>query len=591
MNIKSYFSAIISALFFCIFNSCQSDLDFVDESDCEVCNLIFDVPCPGFVDEVGTRAKGSNWEEGDQIFIRFSSTVYGTGEYSKGDWDFKPNTKLHTITGAQCSIYYFKGKNVTSIGEKVTFDANTCVYGTKTALYSYNNGDLVVSATLTPMVSRIRFKGEIGSKIKVSSNFLQYNSYSFNSDELSSGPCNMTLSVNTNGYTDYLYVTAEDDIQLSLDTKRYNFTKTFKKSLFVNGLSGMIQIPSESIYDGWKKKELPRAVLLRGSSFNGAIKTLAHGSSNLDWTTEDELVKSIVVKCNSQVTTNTLVSDRSSSVPIYASYSDGMITLYTSAQDIYVDDMRLMFTHFTRINTLDMSYFDTSDVTDMGQMFAFCSGLTTIDLSHFDTSNVTDMGGMFWGCSGLTTIDLSHFDTSKVTYMGSMFADCSGLTTIDLSHFDTSNVTGMVSMFRGCSRLTTIDLSHFETSKVTYMSSMFSGCSRLTTIDLSHFDTSNVILMAGLFYGCSGLTTIDLSHFDTSNVTSMASMFRGCNRLKSLILSHKFIVNNSTTISFMFQDFASSSKYCTITCTQGTKSKFLSSNTYLNSSYISWKII
>ncbi len=101
-------------------------------------------------------------------------------------------------------------------------------------------------------------------------------------------------------------------------------------------------------------------------------------------------------------------------------------------------------------------------------MFGGCSSLTTLDLSNFDTSNVTNMDRMFEDCSSLTTLDLSSFDTSKVTDMEGMFNGCSSLTTLDLSNFDTSKVTDMVCMFFGCS-LTNLDLSNFETSKVTCM--------------------------------------------------------------------------------------------------------------------------
>lgn len=44
---------------------------------------------------------------------------------------------------------------------------------------------------------------------------------------------------------------------------------------------------------------------------------------------------------------------------------------------------------------LDLSSFDTSNVTNMASMF-FYSQVATLDLSSFDTANVTDMGGMFY---------------------------------------------------------------------------------------------------------------------------------------------------------------------------------------------------
>lgn len=92
----------------------------------------------------------------------------------------------------------------------------------------------------------------------------------------------------------------------------------------------------------------------------------------------------------------------------------------------------------------------------MSSMFDGCSGLTSLDLSAFDTENITNMDYMFNGCSGLTSLDLSSFDTSQVTSMYKMFSGCSGLTSLDLSSFDTSKVTRMDYMFQGCSGLTTL---------------------------------------------------------------------------------------------------------------------------------------
>ena len=37
----------------------------------------------------------------------------------------------------------------------------------------------------------------------------------------------------------------------------------------------------------------------------------------------------------------------------------------------------------------------------MYDMFSRCESLTNIDLSNFNTQNVTDMSDMFWGCESL----------------------------------------------------------------------------------------------------------------------------------------------------------------------------------------------
>ena len=66
-------------------------------------------------------------------------------------------------------------------------------------------------------------------------------------------------------------------------------------------------------------------------------------------------------------------------------------------------------------------------------MFYRCSNLTNIDLSSFNTKNVTNMSCMFYGCSNLTNIDLSSFNTKNVTNMSGMFSYCSNLKKIRIT--------------------------------------------------------------------------------------------------------------------------------------------------------------
>ncbi len=65
-----------------------------------------------------------------------------------------------------------------------------------------------------------------------------------------------------------------------------------------------------------------------------------------------------------------------------------------------------------------------------------------LDLSNFDTSNVTNMIGMFNNCNNLKTIITSdNFKTNNVTSSGDMFTDCTSLiggngTVFDSNHVD-----------------------------------------------------------------------------------------------------------------------------------------------------------
>ena len=112
---------------------------------------------------------------------------------------------------------------------------------------------------------------------------------------------------------------------------------------------------------------------------------------------------------------------------------------------------------------------------------------------------------MFQGCSSLTNINLSNFDSNNVTIMNGMFYRCSSLKNVDLSNFNTKNVINMALMFYGCSTITNINLSNFITNMVTNINGMFSGCSSLTNINLSNFNATNVTNMSGVFYGCKSL--------------------------------------------------------------------------------------
>ena len=162
------------------------------------------------------------------------------------------------------------------------------------------------------------------------------------------------------------------------------------------------------------------------------------------------------------------------------------------------------------------TYINNKPIASMSYMF-YSSKATTLDVSNFDTSNVTNMSNMF-RYSRATTLDVSNFDTSKVTDMSQMFSE-SQATTLDISNFDTSNVTNMRAMFDG-SKVTTLDVSNFDTSNVTNMSGMFGNASNLKTIYASSkFKTDKVTDSTNMFLNSTNLvggagTTYNSSYVD-----------------------------------------------------------------------------
>ena len=189
---------------------------------------------------------------------------------------------------------------------------------------------------------------------------------------------------------------------------------------------------------------------------------------------------------------------------------------------------------------LNVSGFDTSQVTNMATMFGYCTSLISLDLSDFNTSNV----GSIMGCDLFQSINLSSFDTSKVTNMACMFLNCGSLSELDISNFNTSKVTTFEQMFHGCSSLASLDFTKFDTSKATNMASIFFGCSNLTELDLSSFDTSNVANMNNMFYNCSNLRKLNMQNADFSSVIGYTNMF-------SHIYNLEVIVKDEVARSFM----------------------------------------
>ena len=187
-----------------------------------------------------------------------------------------------------------------------------------------------------------------------------------------------------------------------------------------------------------------------------------------------------------------VVYEDNDKVKAYAVRNGDWLEVHTLAKEFMLpENCSSMFYDWSdtwgKLTSLDLSSFNTENVTDMSYMFRYCTSLTSLDLSGFNTEKVTNMAGMFSYCESLTSLDLSGFNTEKVMDMAGMFSFCESLTSLDLSGFNTEKVTGMRYMFDGCSALTSLDLSKFNTANVTDMFQMFFECRALDNLDLTSF--------------------------------------------------------------------------------------------------------
>ena len=235
------------------------------------------------------------------------------------------------------------------------------------------------------------------------------------------------------------------------------------------------------------------------------------------------------------------------------------------------------FSGFSKMESAYMLKLNISSDTDLTGMFSLCSSLEALDLSSWDTSNVTRLShqysgnGMFHNCPKLKSVDVSGWDTSNVTCLEYLFESDSSLTTIDgLNNWELSKASDASCLFRGCSSLASLDLSGWKLgSKYKYetgKSDMFENCPRLTYLNLSgwtmtvhnygngngtelslpsslrYLDAANLVLPENsscLFQGLNHLIAISgTSSWYTSNVTDMSGMFEGCQSLEELDVSN-----------------------------------------------------
>ena len=204
-----------------------------------------------------------------------------------------------------------------------------------------------------------------------------------------------------------------------------------------------------------------------------------------------------------------------------------------------------------------------NNINNCINIFRQCEDITEIDLSNFDTSEVTDMSSMFYGCSSLKSLELSSFDTSNVANMRGMLYNCSSLSSLNLSNFNTSHVTNMLHMFYGCSSLSSINLFNFNIPNLIDMSGIFFGCKNLGYIYLKNLNTFNLYYW-DLLFGDLDNVVICINEYNTTNILFSQIIEKKCQIIEcsdNLESKQKQIINDSDCL-------------CKDNCDNNTKYKY-----------------
>ncbi len=300
---------------------------------------------------------------------------------------------------------------------------------------------------------------------------------------------------------------------------------------------------------------------------------------------------------------DTQKANRAGVVEINQSYIDtdkGQLNAYGTATTAVIDasfaDYRptstaCWFCGCSNLASLDLSNFNTSNVTDMSLMFYGCRSLKTIFIGDgWTTDAVTEGYYMFYNCTALVGsegtlyhddhIDAEYARIDGVSYLPGYLTDKRVSSTDNpkayavLSddgqtvtfYYDTqkANRTGVVEINRNYimpendvhSAYGTATSAVFDASFADYhpinTAFWFDECSKLTSISgIEFINTEYVVDMQGMFLNCKSLKVLDLSHFNTSKVQCLRAMFNGCNELTSVNLS-SFNTSNVKNMRGMF---------------------------------------
>ena len=345
-------------------------------------------------------------------------------------------------------------------------------------------------------------------------------------------------------------------------------------------------------------EESTKAELKNGTVFNAALKGLADGGSP-SYGSANTSITSIVIDTRSTVSTGTVVSI-DASVPVYANFDGGVITLSTAANRIYfpasssyafynmqsvasitnssklvLDNIQNSYYMFGNCKALS-SFGDVNlpQASDTHNMFEGCEALSS--LGSVNIPAATDASEMFKNCKVLATLGAVQMDA--VSNASDMFNNCRVITTLTINGTGNNTLANLSGMFSSCMELTGFTAFAPVTSSATNTSNMFYYCQKLESVDISGiagnlnevenmfyycqaidgiafnsaFNTSAVTSMSNMFSGCRNLSSLDLSMFNTSNVTSMYSMFSGCSKLTTIGASTHFTTTGLINSSSMF---------------------------------------
>lgn len=328
----SFLLSIVLCGLMALLASCSNDglIAEISEPETEVCHSIkvnMNIRCEGFSLEGGARRVASQdggtssgasytWKDGDvvyllltdkngakvQAYVKYNGTTKEWGDVIYDGY----KSYLTCTTKRPVEAYFLEGVNAVNATNLSVSNAKA-IYACTNASYVYpSSGDMTINdVVLKPLTGRIRFEGTTGKTATVSG-IKTFTSFSTATGQFTESTTGVTLTVDKNGSTPYLYClfvsTTEPSLEVTTD-KTYKTIFDPSSSILQPGKSGYMSLPTADDHRGWMTIVSVTGVsitpttlsLNKGKSATLTAKVLPEDATekSLTWTSSNSAVATV----------------------------------------------------------------------------------------------------------------------------------------------------------------------------------------------------------------------------------------------------------------------------------------------------------
>lgn len=144
---------------------------------------------------------------------------------------------------------------------------------------------------------------------------------------------------------------------------------------------------------------------------------------------------------------------------IISKIPETLLKILDGLETIIATDVQDMFAHCIKLKSIPKLNINTVHCQDFGYMFAYNKSLVECNTEWLSMTNATYAAAMYSGCEKLEYLDFSHIDTSNIQKMMWMFNFCENLRKI-AGVFDLSSCDNVEGMFGHCLKLEEVKLTN-----------------------------------------------------------------------------------------------------------------------------------